>query len=200
MLMTMEEACKKTNEIFPNPERLDKIQDSMNNLESIVRERNRAYHLLETGETGERPGKLVYNCLGIKDLRHLYSNILENIYLELKKFASIKLQKVTIDVESKIIFFYLFVGLRFYYRMRQHCIPKFVNTRWHKTHMFGYGGYATHKFLRLYREQLWNKKRRLRMFVAIVFSFDARNMISLNLFLLNKKFIFSDVTKIMSQC
>lgn len=66
MLMTMEEACKKAHEIFPNPERLDKIEDSMKNLESIVRERNRAYHLLETGETGERPGKLVYNCLGIK--------------------------------------------------------------------------------------------------------------------------------------
>lgn len=64
MLMTMEEACKKESEIFPNPERLDKIRNSMNNLESIVRERNRAYHMLETGETGERPGKLVYNRLG----------------------------------------------------------------------------------------------------------------------------------------
>jgi len=53
--------------------------------------------------------------------------------------------------------------------------------------MFGYGGYATQKFLRLYREQLWNKKRRARTFVAIVFSFNARNMISFNLFLLKKK-------------
>ncbi|TGZ58402.1 large ribosomal subunit protein uL29m [Temnothorax longispinosus] len=114
MLMTMENACNRAFEIFPNPERLDKVQDSMSNLESVVRERNRAYHLLETGETGERPGKPVYNIL----------------------------------------------GLRFYYRMRQHSIPKFVNTKWHKLHMFGYGGYATRKFLRLYREQLWNKKRR----------------------------------------
>lgn len=64
MLMTMEEACKNAFEIFPNPERLDKVQDSMDNLESVVRERNRAYHMLETGETGERPGKLVYNSLG----------------------------------------------------------------------------------------------------------------------------------------
>lgn len=64
MLMTMEEVCKDKNEIFPNPERLDKVKDSMNNLESVVRERNRAYHMLETGETGERPGKLVYSCLG----------------------------------------------------------------------------------------------------------------------------------------
>jgi len=68
--------------------------------------------------------------------------------------------------------------------------------------MFGYGGYATHKFLRLYREQLWNKKRKARMFVAIVFSFNAyaRNMISLYLFLFKKKLIFSDVTEIMLQC
>lgn len=64
MLMTMEEASKRESEIFPNPERLDKVENSMNNLESIVRERNRAYHMLETGETGERPGKLVYNRLG----------------------------------------------------------------------------------------------------------------------------------------
>lgn len=64
MLMTMEQACKDAYEIFPSPERLDKVQDSMNNLERVVRERNRAYHLLETGETGERPGKLVYNPLG----------------------------------------------------------------------------------------------------------------------------------------
>ncbi|KAG5344574.1 RM47 protein, partial [Acromyrmex heyeri] len=116
MLMTMEEACKNADEIFPNPERLDKVQGSMSNLESIVRERNRAYHLLETGETGERPGKFVYNCLGI----------------------------------------------RFYYQMGQYSIPKFINTKWYKTHLFGFGGYATRKFLRLYREQLWNKKRKSR--------------------------------------
>lgn len=64
MLLTMEEACSKAVEIFPNPERLDKVQDSMDNLEAVVRERNKAYHLLETGETGERPGKMVANILG----------------------------------------------------------------------------------------------------------------------------------------
>ncbi|RLU19752.1 hypothetical protein DMN91_008309 [Ooceraea biroi] len=66
MLMTMEEACKQANEIFPNPERLDKVEISMKNLERVVRERNTAYHMLETGETGERPGKLVYNRIGMK--------------------------------------------------------------------------------------------------------------------------------------
>jgi large subunit ribosomal protein L47 len=38
----------------------------MENLETVVRERNKAYHQLETGETGERPGRLVSNQLGIK--------------------------------------------------------------------------------------------------------------------------------------
>lgn len=90
--MTMEEACKEAYEIFPNPERLDKIQDSMNNLESIVRERNRAYHLLETGETGERPGELAYNCLG-KICTNLCNNF-PHIYLRVKK--SLLLRKVII--------------------------------------------------------------------------------------------------------
>jgi large subunit ribosomal protein L47 len=39
----------------------------MANLEAVVRERNRAYHLLETGETGERPGAEVENFLGLKE-------------------------------------------------------------------------------------------------------------------------------------
>jgi len=64
MLMTMEKACKEECEIFPNPERLDKVEDSMINLETVVRERNRAYHMLETGETGERPNKVVYDRIG----------------------------------------------------------------------------------------------------------------------------------------
>lgn len=55
MLMTLEAAAKDQFQIFPSPERLNKVQDSMDNLELVVRERNKAYHLLETGETGERP-------------------------------------------------------------------------------------------------------------------------------------------------
>ncbi|KAL2713451.1 hypothetical protein V1478_017149 [Vespula squamosa] len=116
MLLTMEEACKRNYKIFPNPERIDKVETSMSNLESVVRERNRAYHLLETGETGERPGKLVHNA----------------------------------------------IGLRFYYRMREYSIPQFMNSKWYKKHFFGYQGYAVHKFLRLYREKLWNIKRKAR--------------------------------------
>lgn len=116
MLITMQEACNNALEIFPNPERIDKVEMSMENLESVVRERNRAYHLLETGESGERPGKLTYNALGLK----------------------------------------------FYYRKRQYTIPQFMNNKWYKTHLFGYGGYAVRKFLKLYREKLWNIKRKAR--------------------------------------
>lgn len=36
----------------------------MKNLEDVVKERNRAYWLLETGEDGERPGALMLDNLG----------------------------------------------------------------------------------------------------------------------------------------
>merc|ERR1711976_214989 len=54
MLLTMEHEYKRKLESFPNPERLDKVEESMENLETVVRERNRAYWKLETGESGER--------------------------------------------------------------------------------------------------------------------------------------------------
>lgn len=55
MLLTMEQAAKDEVELFPNPERIDKVKESMTNLEAVVRERNEAYYLLETGESGEQP-------------------------------------------------------------------------------------------------------------------------------------------------
>ncbi|OAD58791.1 39S ribosomal protein L47, mitochondrial [Eufriesea mexicana] len=116
MLLTMEEYYKNENKYFPNPERIDKVEDSMFNLESVVRERNKAYYMLETGVTGERPALYKFNPL----------------------------------------------GLHFIYRMRQYSVPKFMNTKWSKKHKFGYQGYAVQKFLRLYREKLWNEKRKLR--------------------------------------
>ncbi|XP_066593388.1 large ribosomal subunit protein uL29m [Prorops nasuta] len=66
MLLTMEEAAKFECKIFPNPERIDKVNESMSNLESVVQERNRAYYMLETGETGEQKRKLVYSTIGTK--------------------------------------------------------------------------------------------------------------------------------------
>ncbi|KAI4500447.1 hypothetical protein M0802_004409 [Mischocyttarus mexicanus] len=116
MLLTMEDASKKSYKIFPNPERIDKVEMSMANLETVVRERNKAYHLLETGETGERPGKLISNALGFKS----------------------------------------------YYRMREYNIPKFMNNKWFEKHYFGYQGHAVRRFLALYREKMWNMKRKAR--------------------------------------
>ncbi|KAF7994837.1 hypothetical protein HCN44_004309 [Aphidius gifuensis] len=58
MLLTMEHACKEAFEYFPSPERLDKVEESMENLETVVRERNIAYHQLETGESGERKARI----------------------------------------------------------------------------------------------------------------------------------------------
>ncbi|KAJ8955541.1 hypothetical protein NQ318_001371 [Aromia moschata] len=66
MLLTMEQEAKDQTRLFPNPERLDKVEDSMKHLEAVVRERNVAYHQLETGETGERPGKLETGPFGLK--------------------------------------------------------------------------------------------------------------------------------------
>jgi large subunit ribosomal protein L47 len=67
MLMTMEHECKRQLELFPNPERLDKVEESLENIETVVRERNRAYHFLETGTSGERPGGEIENFLGLKE-------------------------------------------------------------------------------------------------------------------------------------
>lgn len=101
----------------------------MKNLEDVVRERNKAYHMLETGETGERPGRMVRNPL----------------------------------------------GLRFFYREFEHIIPRFMNRKWRETHNFYHGGYAVNKFLKLYREKLYNEKRKSRKYsfflICIEFKF-----------------------------
>lgn len=67
MLYTMEHACNEKVRLFPNPERIDKVQESMNNIETVVRERNVAYYQLETGETGERPVTNVVNVFGLPE-------------------------------------------------------------------------------------------------------------------------------------
>ncbi|CAL4063496.1 unnamed protein product, partial [Meganyctiphanes norvegica] len=64
MLLTMENAYKEEYQIFASPERNDKVNESMRNLEDVIKERNRAYHLLETGETGERESSIVKDQLG----------------------------------------------------------------------------------------------------------------------------------------
>ncbi|XP_077300152.1 mitochondrial ribosomal protein L47 [Arctopsyche grandis] len=64
MLFTMEKEADRAWKPFPNPERVDKVQISMRNIEAVVKERNSAYHLLETGENGTRPAKNVTSQIG----------------------------------------------------------------------------------------------------------------------------------------
>lgn len=66
MLLTMEEEANRAWKPFPNPERVDKVKISMQNIESVVKERNAAYHLLETGESGIRPSKNVRSQIGTR--------------------------------------------------------------------------------------------------------------------------------------
>lgn len=63
--------------MMPSPERIDKVHISMENLETVVRERNQAYYLLETGEHGERPFVEDTNCFGLKYNRGLTQHIVE---------------------------------------------------------------------------------------------------------------------------
>ncbi|XP_065199705.1 large ribosomal subunit protein uL29m [Planococcus citri] len=76
MLLTMEHHCKENYTLFPNPERIDKVEESMSNVETVVRERNKAYYQLETGETGERPGKVIHDPIGMKHWRNLTQHVI----------------------------------------------------------------------------------------------------------------------------
>lgn len=65
MLMTMEEEYTNQKELFPNPERLEKVEDSMENLLDVVCERDIALSELETGETCAPGVRWAHNELGI---------------------------------------------------------------------------------------------------------------------------------------
>nr|SVE85752.1 EOG090X0DBE [Daphnia pulicaria] len=55
MLFTMEHNCREDCRLFPSPERIDKVQDSMRRIEEIVHERNDAFWQLEIGEKAPNP-------------------------------------------------------------------------------------------------------------------------------------------------
>jgi large subunit ribosomal protein L47 len=71
MLKTMEHQHKAQWVYWASPERIDKVEESMANIETVVRERNTAYYQLEVGHKGERPEKNLSNVLGIKALTKL---------------------------------------------------------------------------------------------------------------------------------
>ncbi|TKR95359.1 hypothetical protein L596_009539 [Steinernema carpocapsae] len=64
MLYTMREAHVSHLRHMPNPERIDKVQESMNNLEAVVHERNNAYLELETGQGSDPPMRSVTSFMG----------------------------------------------------------------------------------------------------------------------------------------
>lgn len=49
MLLTMQEAAEDKVVNMPSPERIDKVEQSMKNIETVVIERNKAYWKLEVG-------------------------------------------------------------------------------------------------------------------------------------------------------
>ncbi|KAK0076284.1 hypothetical protein PV325_005625 [Microctonus aethiopoides] len=150
MLLTMEHECKHKFEYFPNPERIDKVEESMENLETVVRERNKAYYKLETGEHGERPTRIVRNQ----------------------------------------------IGLPFRYKMTEHIIPKFMNEKWRQNNIHYYGGYAVQKFLRLYREKLFIRRRRHRNYNQMQVQLLLRRFPNMDIEALKSKYPDVDLEKV----
>ncbi|XP_031638588.1 39S ribosomal protein L47, mitochondrial [Contarinia nasturtii] len=86
MLLTMEHEADEKFELFPSPERIDKVEESMENIETVVRERNRAYHLLETGQDGERPARVETNQLGLRYFYRTREYFIPQKYSRKKRF------------------------------------------------------------------------------------------------------------------
>lgn len=56
MLLTIEQESKRQRIQMPSPERLKKIERSMKRLDTVVKEREDALRLLQTGQERARPG------------------------------------------------------------------------------------------------------------------------------------------------
>ncbi|KAE8294123.1 39S ribosomal protein L47, mitochondrial [Larimichthys crocea] len=64
MLLTIEQEAKRQRVQMPSPERLKKIDRSMIRLETVVKERETALRLLQTGQEKGRPGAWRKNLFG----------------------------------------------------------------------------------------------------------------------------------------
>ncbi|XP_076451477.1 large ribosomal subunit protein uL29m-like [Babylonia areolata] len=84
MLLTMEHEYRQQSELFPNPERIEKVEESMENIMQVVKERDEAFHLLETGTSGNPGGQYVHNFLGLrvwkKKAEHLVPSFMNKFY------------------------------------------------------------------------------------------------------------------------
>ncbi|KAM9848736.1 large ribosomal subunit protein uL29m isoform 1-T1 [Aulostomus maculatus] len=64
MLLTVEQESKRERVSMPSPERIRKVERSMIRLETVVKERETALRLLQTGQEKARPGAWRRNVLG----------------------------------------------------------------------------------------------------------------------------------------
>ncbi|BFZ23623.1 hypothetical protein BsWGS_26662 [Bradybaena similaris] len=70
MLMTMQAEYTRQCELFPNPERITKVEESMENILEVVKERDNAVSMLDTGKPSEPGGAYVRDFLGRVVWRH----------------------------------------------------------------------------------------------------------------------------------
>lgn len=70
-LMTMEAEYKRQCELMPSPERLFKVDESMQNILLVVTERNEALSQLETGKSILPQERMVRNFMGLKYKRKM---------------------------------------------------------------------------------------------------------------------------------
>ncbi|XP_070816687.1 large ribosomal subunit protein uL29m [Chaetodon trifascialis] len=64
MLLTLEQEAKRQRVAMPSPERLKKVERSLIRLETVVKERETALRLLQTGQEKGRPGAWRKNIFG----------------------------------------------------------------------------------------------------------------------------------------
>jgi len=104
MLLTMEEAYNEELKEIPNPERIDKVEESMENLEYVVRERNRAYFELETGRSGECERRIQTGPFGLPvGYTAKEHNIPWKVNAEYKKFLRYRYQTCNSDIVKKYV-------------------------------------------------------------------------------------------------
>ncbi|XP_033095920.1 39S ribosomal protein L47, mitochondrial-like isoform X2 [Anneissia japonica] len=66
LLLTLEEESDRLEKHMPSPERLEKVEESMKNLEEVLKERDTAVKLLDTGYEKGVPGRWINSPLGYK--------------------------------------------------------------------------------------------------------------------------------------
>nr|SVE76014.1 EOG090X0DBE [Daphnia hispanica] len=100
MLLTMEYNCREACYLFPSPERIDKVQDSMSRLEQVIHERNDAYWQLEIGE--EAPKTRAVRTLDPNDPLAAIRDPIAAV-TQVKDRATLKFQYLIKEKERKVL-------------------------------------------------------------------------------------------------